>query len=304
MDENGWRGTGFWAQPDVLGEKHVGIFSSLTRTERGCAKGTEFMSVPEAIQLEKGYIPLKTNRIKLDPILVVPKLREICTIGRPFNAATEVKCQPQARHYTPPASHEPTTKETARTFPSLIFGGHSVTWSDDVIDETVVKAELGLDCFAGDRQDAHLAVTNTGLTLAYDWKKLQTEDPFGFKKDAVQRFYFDHSYGIILPGETKHIAASFKSPGPGVYTETWAFETNPRLCGGRRVLLTLWGIARDRDVNRHGRDTIEKRLSHNQAISICQRILNEVFESMTPSPRLRAADDRSPTLGCLRTRQE
>ncbi|XP_067653236.1 MYCBP-associated protein-like [Haliotis asinina] len=277
----GTRGTGFWALPDFLGEKDVGIFTSLTRTERGYARETEFMSVPEAIQQEKGYI--KTNRIKLDPILSVPKLRDIYTIGRPFNATTKVKCEPQPRlNAPPPASREPIKKDRARSLPSLIFGGHIVTWSDDVIDETVVKAELGLDCFAGDRQDAHLEVTNTGLTVvAFDWKKLPTEDPFGFKKDAVQRFYFDQSYGIILPGETKRIATSFKSPGPGVYTETWGFETSPRLCGRGRVLLTLWGIARDRDVNKHGRDTIEKRLSHNQALSICQRIIHEVIESMT-----------------------
>ena len=38
--------------------------------------------------------------------------------------------------------------------------------------------------------------------------------------------------GFILPGDTTMIPFVFKSPNPGIFSETWEFVTKPTLMSG------------------------------------------------------------------------
>ena len=59
----------------------------------------------------------------------------------------------------------------------------------------------------------------------------------------TQRFYFDTNTGVILPGDTMNFPFVFKSRNAGIFTETWELITNPVLCGGAPLKITLRGNA-------------------------------------------------------------
>lgn len=77
----------------------------------------------------------------------------------------------------------------------------------------------------------------------HDLQKRPKNNPFDLNKANVQRFYFNNSSGVILPGETMKFPFVFKSPNAGVFQEQWQFETRPVVCGGAMLLVTLRGIA-------------------------------------------------------------
>lgn len=58
---------------------------------------------------------------------------------------------------------------------------------------------------------------------------------------SVQRFYFDTNSGVILPGDTMRFPFIFKSCNPGIFSETWELLTQPVLCGGAALRISLRG---------------------------------------------------------------
>ena len=79
------------------------------------------------------------------------------------------------------------------------------------------------------------------------FQKRPKENPFDLVQTHVQRFYFNNSSGVVLPGETMKFPFVFKSPNAGVFHEQWQFETRPVVCGGAALLVTLRGIAFQED---------------------------------------------------------
>lgn len=75
------------------------------------------------------------------------------------------------------------------------------------------------------------------------FQKRPKDNPFDLVHSSVQRFYFNNSSGVILPGETMKFPFVFKSPNAGVFTEQWQFESRPVVCGGAALLVSLRGIA-------------------------------------------------------------
>ena len=65
----------------------------------------------------------------------------------------------------------------------------------------------------------------------------------------------------------------FKSPNAGVFSEQWHFETKPVLCGGASLLVTLRGVALQKDKFKNQRTEIEVRYGCVHAIvHACMRM--------------------------------
>jgi len=96
-------------------------------------------------------------------------------------------------------------------------------------------------------------------TIYFNLQQRPKENPFDLTKTPVQRFYFNNSSGVILPGETMKFPFVFKSPNAGVFQEQWQLETRPVVCGGAMLLVTLRGIAFAEDKYKGQRQQLEVR---------------------------------------------
>ena len=112
--------------------------------------------------------------------------------------------------------------------------------------------------------------------ISFDhFQKKPKENPFDLAQANVQRFYFNNSSGVILPGETMKFPFVFKSPNAGVFQEQWQFETRPVVCGGAALLVTLRGIAFSEDKYKGQRlklevNTSENNLTFSVQSNLCQ----------------------------------
>lgn len=133
---------------------------------------------------------------------------------------------------------------------------------------------------------SYLYIVNNGTTAVYyDWKKLPKDNPFDLVHAQVQRFYFNNSSGVILPGETMKFPFVFKSPNAGVFTEQWRFETRPVLCGGASLIVTLRGIALQEDKYQREREQLERDLQQKQAEQIVRNILHNIINGIKTRDR-------------------
>ena len=83
-------------------------------------------------------------------------------------------------------------------------------------------------------------------------------NPFdGCATPNVQRFYFNTSSGVLLPGESLKFPFVFKSPNAGIFSEMWQLDTRPVLCGGAALQVTLRGVALQEDKNKTQRHHLE-----------------------------------------------
>lgn len=168
--------------------------------------------------------------------------------------------------------------------PSINFAGQPARWTGDsttFVGQVGIEARVTFESYATDRVTSYLYIINDGTTAVYyDWKKLPKDNPFDLVHSNVQRFYFNNSSGVILPGETMKFPFVFKSPNAGVFTEQWNFETRPTLCGGASLIVTLRGIALQEDKYLKQREELESELQHKQAEQIARQILNELISGM------------------------
>lgn len=86
---------------------------------------------------------------------------------------------------------------------------------------------------------------------------LPKSNPFDLVNSNVQRFYFNTSSGVILPGDTLNFPFVFKSDKAGVFNEQWQFQTHPVIAGGAALVVTLRGVAIKEDKQRKQRELIE-----------------------------------------------
>ncbi|XP_063409770.1 MYCBP-associated protein-like isoform X3 [Mytilus trossulus] len=187
--------------------------------------------------------------------------------------------------------------------PSLNFAGQPARWIGDGYSyqgQVGIEGRVTFETYSGDRVTSYLYIVNDGTTAVYyDWKKASKEDyfdmklpkdnPFDLVHQQVQRFYFNNSSGVILPGETMKFPFVFKSPNAGVFTEQWKFETRPVLCGGASLIVTLRGIALQEDKFQKEREQLERDLQQKQAEQIVRNILHNIINGIKiqdrpPSP--------------------
>ena len=108
-------------------------------------------------------------------------------------------------------------------------------------------------------------------------QKIAKVNPFeGCATPKVQRFYFNTSSGVLLPGESLKFPFVFKSPNAGIFSETWQLDTRPTLCGGASLQVTLRGVALQEDKNKRQRNEIEVGCE-----DVCVQIPVVLFKGVT-----------------------
>lgn len=180
-------------------------------------------------------------------------------------------------------------KEESIFGPSISFAGQPARWTGDsysYADQIGIEARVTFESLSGDRVTSYLYIINDGTTsVYYDWKKLPKENPFDLVHARVQRFYFNNSSGVILPGETMKFPFVFKSPNAGVFTEQWKFETRPSLCGGAALIVTLRGIALQEDKFQREREELERDLQQKQAEQVIRQIMYDIISGIKTPDR-------------------
>ncbi|XP_065944680.1 MYCBP-associated protein isoform X6 [Magallana gigas] len=180
-------------------------------------------------------------------------------------------------------------KEESVFGPSISFAGQPARWTGDsysYADQIGIEARVTFESLSGDRVTSYLYIINDGTTsVYYDWKKLPKENPFDLVHARVQRFYFNNSSGVILPGETMKFPFVFKSPNAGVFTEQWKFETRPSLCGGAALIVTLRGIALQEDKFQREREELERDLQQKQSEQVIRQIMYDIISGIKTPDR-------------------
>ncbi|XP_070178743.1 MYCBP-associated protein-like isoform X2 [Littorina saxatilis] len=179
--------------------------------------------------------------------------------------------------------------------PSLQFAGQTARWTGDsnsMAGQVGIEARVTLETYTGTRVTSYLEVVNDGTTsVFFDWKKLPKENPFDLIQPEVQRFYFNNSSGVVLPGETLRIPFVFKSDCAGVFTEQWLLETSPVLCGGAALALTLRGVALQEDKYQKQREELERDLETKQSMQIVTQLLEDMVGGIRTPVRCRSPVD-------------
>ncbi|ELU14603.1 hypothetical protein CAPTEDRAFT_226990 [Capitella teleta] len=173
--------------------------------------------------------------------------------------------------------------------PSLQFAGQPVRWTGDCFGfegQVGVEARVTFEAYAGCRTLSTLEIANDGTTaIFFSWKSIPRTNPFDLLNANVQRFYFNTTNGVILPGDTVKIPFVFKSRNAGVFTEQWQLETRPVVCGGAMLIVTLRGVAVQQDKFHKQRTELEQYLATKQANQIVGSILSEVIEGIRSPER-------------------
>ncbi|KAK3576672.1 hypothetical protein CHS0354_004957 [Potamilus streckersoni] len=283
--------------------EHVGL-SKITRNERGMTwipGQTRAMHYPwhKSPFLEQRQKQLQKYIDELDPHKVDFEGLEVIGTNDPYIKQEKLAESPQqtsmvddglfeeelnhADNLDPLRDH-PDVHQTPIFGPSIQFAGQPARWTGDsfsFLDKIGVEARVTFESYSGDRVTSYLAIVNDGTTaIYYDWKKKAKENPFDLVFSHVQRFYFNNSSGVILPGETMRFPFVFKSPNAGVFHEQWQFETRPTVCGGASLLVTLRGIALQEDKYRRKRLELEADLQRKQAEQVVRQLLNEIIDGL------------------------
>ncbi|XP_033725528.1 MYCBP-associated protein-like isoform X2 [Pecten maximus] len=173
--------------------------------------------------------------------------------------------------------------------PSINFAGQPARWTGDGYsfqDQVGIEARVTFEAYAKDRVTSYLYIVNDGTTAVYyDWKKVPKDNPFDLVHQNVQRFYFNNSSGVILPGETMKFPFVFKSPSAGVFHEQWRFETRPTLCGGAALIVTLRGIALQEDKFLKEREELERDLQQKQAEQMVRQVMFDIISGIKTPDR-------------------
>ncbi|XP_064644995.1 MYCBP-associated protein-like isoform X2 [Lineus longissimus] len=179
--------------------------------------------------------------------------------------------------------------------PSIQFAGQAARWTGDshsFAGELGIEARVTFEAFADKRVTSFLEIVNDGTTaMYYDWQKIPKSNPFDVPNPKAQRFYFNTSSGVILPGDAMRFPFIFKSPNAGVFTEQWKFMTKPVVCGGAALVVTLRGVALQEDKFKKQRTEIEQELAQKQAVQVVGQILDGLIDGIRTPERSRSPID-------------
>lgn len=127
-----------------------------------------------------------------------------------------------------------------------------------------------------------LTVYNRGSTAVhFEWRQTQRSNLLKVKSiyDPVQRFFFYHKKGVILPGTAFDFPIIFKSANPGLFTELWTLATYPKLAHPN--IVTLQGLAIEEDTLAQKRNEIEVLLERRQATTQATEIINSILSNVS-----------------------
>ncbi|KAI8847483.1 MYCBP-associated protein family-domain-containing protein [Chytridium lagenaria] len=114
-----------------------------------------------------------------------------------------------------------------------------------------------------------MTVHNCGPTaVIFEWRKTERDNILNTRSvhDGVQRFYFTHKKGVILPGSASTLKLYLSLPGPGLPAPT----------------MTLQGIAIEPDTYKHKRQQVEALLERRQAESVAKEIIQSILSGIKP----------------------
>ncbi|XP_019849716.1 PREDICTED: MYCBP-associated protein-like isoform X2 [Amphimedon queenslandica] len=137
----------------------------------------------------------------------------------------------------------------------------------------------------------HIVLQNRGtVAISFTWKKFPGTSKLGLKtsEQTQQRFYFDTREGVILPGRNLSLDFIFKSPNPGIFSETWEIVTRPVLLsnnGQSPLYVTLKGVSFQPDLYQEKRDMIERKLYHDVAKATSKRLVDQLVNTIHTPPR-------------------
>ncbi|KAM4662788.1 MYCBP-associated protein [Discoglossus pictus] len=177
--------------------------------------------------------------------------------------------------------------------PSLLFCNQPAQWVDNSVshrDKVGICTRITFEALAGDKASSVMEVENNGTaSIWYEWRRLPQTSSLGghHREPKVQRFYFNTSSGVILPGEIKNFPFYFKSPSPGIFSENWEFCTHPVLLAGALVQVSLWGIAIYEDKAAPIREALQRELDFREAEVIAQHMVEELLDRVRTPERPR-----------------
>ncbi|KAJ3198272.1 hypothetical protein HDU82_001252 [Entophlyctis luteolus] len=128
-----------------------------------------------------------------------------------------------------------------------------------------------------------LSVYNRSKTAYhFEWTKVVRPKSLNTRasNDGVQRFYFYHKNGVILPGTAFDFPVIFKSASPGIFTEVWELTTNPPVASDVNTKVTLQGFALEADTNLEKRDRLEADLALRVAKTTAAEVIREILGRM------------------------
>ncbi|XP_071943244.1 MYCBP-associated protein-like isoform X2 [Antedon mediterranea] len=324
-------GSEFWKQQERVGDELSGIHMTLTQTERGYPPPVEHIGHPDVIKQEIGVqlegvrsstpvnYPWKKSSyfkdwkntlrdVDIDLDEFKPDLANLQVIGRnnsmlmAENEYRESLQESSLPEYIPeneenidPLAGQPDIEQPF-IGPSLQFNDFTARWGGDshsMKGKLANSARVTFEAFAGVRNTSHLYLVNDGTTtIYYNWKKIPKINPFeGCATPKTQRFYFNTSSGVLLPGDSLKFPFVFKSPNSGIFTEKWHLETKPVVCNGADLEVVLRGVALKEDKNKKARNELEMELLHKQAVANIRMIVDEIIAGVRTPDRARSPVD-------------
>jgi len=128
-----------------------------------------------------------------------------------------------------------------------------------------------------------LTIYNNGTTaIHFEWRKVKRDNDISKYtkeiRDGIQKFYFYHTSGIILPGSAYDFPIMFKSDKSGIFTESWEMVTSPETSCNK--VIEFKGYAIQHDTMKFKRQELEKILNHRKAIVIAKAIDKYIFDKV------------------------
>ncbi|XP_041077074.1 MYCBP-associated protein-like isoform X2 [Polyodon spathula] len=319
----GYRGgSEFWNQPQRIGDELTGLTITLTQTEQGYPEPVTHIGQPRSIRLETGTIlpeNMDPSRRLWDKSLYLLQRREelksvlkdldfnqpdiegleVIGTGQPFTSVSvehylieeDKESGMDEKENHDPLEEYPDVMMEATLVPSINFCGQPAQWigtTDSHKGEVGIAARLTFEAFVDDRATSHLDVTNDGSTAVYySWKRLP--HPPSFKEIQrerhMQRFYFNTSGGVILPGDVQRFLFTFKSGIAGIFSESWELCTHPVLLGGASMEVTLRGVAIYEDKLVEVRQSIQRKLEAKKALATVKQIVERLVAGVRTPER-------------------
>ncbi|KXJ26552.1 MYCBP-associated protein [Exaiptasia diaphana] len=322
-------GSEFWKQVQQVGNDETGIMSTLTQTEQGYPPPIEHIGKPIYVKNEMGiewsntrcksavhypwhesrFLQERTEQLahvmnEIDPHQPYIDNLEVIGTNKPVIASKHSMS-------TVPEEEEPESQlqeqgDPLRSYsdvlprpilgPSLTIDGQTAQWTgatNNGLGRVGVSCRVLFEAHTNERCVSLLNICNDGTTaIYYSWKMIPKANKLGTRlAGSVQRFYFDTNSGVILPGDTMRFPFIFKSCNPGIFSETWELLTQPVLCGGAALRISLRGTAVEEDVYANVRKEIEEDLAHRQAVEAAYRILEEILDGVRTPERARSPVD-------------
>ncbi|XP_033215176.1 MYCBP-associated protein [Belonocnema kinseyi] len=129
-------------------------------------------------------------------------------------------------------------------------------------------------------------IENRGnFKITFYWRPVLLSSDL-FPSQETSAFFFNKNKGIILPGQILHFPIWFNLSLPGVRTENWKLETDPRLSSDD-LLFRFWGCCTGEDQEENRKkiyDCLERRSRDITIKAILEEIAHDALIFQPPDP--------------------